>query len=231
MKIWFGLLVSLLTISNFWALYYLDESTDRWFRFGATFIFLLIYYFKYFSRYRILLIFLFFTLCDLFLVFYEMDEIKYLIYLSRIIAYTLLILHVKPSLSRLSLNLFSVVVTVFIVVIDIYLLNEMAESLPGNERNFTFLTLFYTLGILSVALAATSLSYLNRYADKKSFLLVLGSFGCILSDIFFYNSNYLGFTEFSYLDRLINIVAIAALVSFSREFSLKSEKVTEIQSA
>ncbi|GGG33921.1 hypothetical protein GCM10011532_17000 [Christiangramia forsetii] len=58
------------------------------------------------------------------------------------------------------------------------------------------------------------MSYLNRYANKAGFYLVIVSFGLILSDIFFYNAYYLDFEEFYYLDRLANIIAISFLLAF-----------------
>jgi len=227
MKLWFSLLMSFLIIANILAIYFLDEYIDRWFRFGVTFIFVLIYYFKYFSKYRLLFIFLLFALCDGFLVYYEIPEIKNSIYLVRILAYLLLILLVVPSLSKLHINTFTITVTVFILAIDIYLLNVMAESLPDLEKTTVFLLLFYSLGMASLVLAATSLSYLNRYSNKNSFLLVIVAFGCILSDIFFYNSHYLGFYEFYYLDRSINILAVGALVLFSKELVEKPKDLND----
>jgi hypothetical protein len=225
MKLWFTLLMSFLIISNLLAIYYLDPVMHRWFRFGATLIFLLIYIFKYFTRYRVLLVFLLLTLCDGLLVFYEIPEIRNLIYLTRILAYFLIISMIVPSLSKLILNLFTISITVFILIIDLYLLNVMAESLPGAEQTPVFLILFYSLGIASLALAATSLSYLNRFSNKRAFFLVLLSFGCILSDMFFYNSYYLGFVEFNYLDRLVNILAIGAFLLFSRELLKKPKEI------
>ncbi|SDS05040.1 hypothetical protein [Gramella sp. MAR_2010_147] len=215
MKFWLVLLMSFLIIVNFLAIYYLDHLVDRWFRFGTTFIFLAIYLFKYFSKYRLLLIFVLLAICDGLLVYYEVPLFKKIIYTVRILAYLNLILFVAPSLSKLKLNLFTIVVAVFIVLIDVYLLHEMAKTLPGSDQNSIFLLLFYSLGIISLAIVATSLSYLNRYANKVAFYLVIVSFGFILSDIFFYNAYYLGFKEFYYLDRLANIIGIAFLLAFS----------------
>lgn len=214
MKFWLSVLMSFLIIVNFLALYYLEPVISRWFRFGATFIFLLLYIFKYFSKYRLLIIFLLLAICDGLLVYYEIPFLKKIIYAVRIIAYLNLILFVVPSLSRLKLNFFTIVISAFIISIDIYLIHDMAESLPGIEQKPLFLILFYLLGLISLALVATSFSYLNRYADKKAFFLMITSLGFVLSDIFYYNAYYLNFEEFYYGDRLVNIVGTGFLLAF-----------------
>ncbi|MBT8296232.1 MAG: hypothetical protein KJO51_07435 [Gramella sp.] len=132
-------------------------------------------------------------------------------------AYLFLILQVAPLLKNLKINLVTRVIAAFTVVIDIYMLNEMANSLPPVDKDPFFLVLFYSLGLISLLIAAASLSYLNRYANKKGFLLVIVSFGFILSDLFYYNGYYLDFEEFYYLDRLCNICGIGALVLYSKE--------------
>ncbi len=228
MKFWFTLLMSLLIIANFSAIYYLDNHTDRWFRFASTLIVLFIYISKYLQSKRLLWIVILFTLCDFFLIYYEIPFLKNSVYVSRILAYLLLIQVIVPSLSKLKLNLITLSIAVFTIVIDLYLINEMAESLPASDQNFIFLVLFYLLGIISLVLGATCLSYLNRYSDKKAFFLVVVSFGFILSDIFYYNAYYLGFQEFFYLDRLTNITGLGALVLYSRE---KIKSISEIEVA
>jgi len=224
MKLWLSLLMSFLVIANFLAIYYLDHEMDRWFRFGATFILLLVYLFKYFSKYRLLIIFLLFAICDGLLVYYEIPILKKLIYLVRILAYLNLVIFIIPSLSKLKLNLFTIIISVFIISIDLYLLHDMAKILPGNDQNPIFLMLFYLLGISSLVIVATSLSYLNRYANKKALFLVIASFCFILSDIFFYNAYYLEFAEFYYLDRFANIGGSVALLLFSKYLIEKPEK-------
>lgn len=227
MKLWFTLLMSFLIITNFLAIYYLDPYIERWFRFGTSLLFLFIYLFRYFSKDRLLIIFLLLAICDGLLIYYEIPLFKKLIYAVRILAYLNLILLVAPSLLKLKLNLFPVIITAFILAIDSYLLIEMANSLPESDQNPLFLVLFYSLGIISLGLVATSISYLNRYEDKKAFFLVIVSFGFVLSDIFFYNAHYLGFEVFYYLDRFANIIGIAFLLLFSsyQPVPLGSDKI------
>ena len=145
----------------------------------------------------------------------------------RIIAYLLLVSFVAPTLTKLRLNLFTIIIAAFILIIDFYLLNVMAETLPYSEQSVGFLILFYFLGFASLFLGATTLSYLNRFADRKAFFLVVASFGCIFSDIFFYNSYYLGFKEFIYMDRFVNILALGALLLFSRELAKKNDNMVQ----
>ncbi|MGA8855270.1 MAG: hypothetical protein WB492_13935 [Christiangramia sp.] len=226
MKFWLSFLVSFVIFANFLAIFYLDHGVDSWFRFGTTLLFLLIYLLRYFSKYRLLIVFLLLTVCDGLLVYYEVPVFRKIIYAVRILAYLNLILIVAPSLSKLKLNLFPIVITVFIIAIDGYLLNDMAKSLPESDQNPVFLILFYSLGIISLALVATSISYLNRYEDKRAFFLVIVSFGFVLSDIFFYNAHYLGFEVFYYLDRFANIIGIAFLLAFSAKTKLKVSTIS-----
>ena len=224
MKIWLILLMSFLIIANFLAIHFLDQPLERWFRFGATFIFLIIYLFKYFSNYRLLIIFLLFAICDGLLVYYEIPVFRKVVYLVRILAYINLILLLRPSLSKLKLNLFSISVTTFIIAIDLYLLHEMAEFLPSGDQYTLSLILFYLLGLASLALATTSLSYLNRYANKNAFFFMILSFAFILSDLFYYNAYYLHFQEFYYLDRLVNIIGMGFLLAFSSKRKLMASE-------
>ncbi|WP_300436954.1 hypothetical protein [Christiangramia sp.] len=153
----------------------------------------------------------------------KFSVVKNTLYLVRILAYLNLILLVIPALNKLVLNLFTVLISVFVIGIDIYLLHEMAESLPESDKNPLFLSLFYLLGFFSLAIVAACLSYLNRYANKKAFLLVIAAFGFVLSDIFYYNAYYLDFEVFYYLDRLANILGIGALLLFSRRLKHKDK--------
>ena len=215
MKFWLSLLMGFLIITNFMAINYLDYTVERWFRFGATFIFFVIYLLRYFSGVRLLIIFLLLVICDGLLVYYEVPVFNKIIYLVRILAYINLILLIKPSLSRLKANLFTITISVLIIALDIYLLHEMAQALYASDQDTFSIILFYLLGIASLAIVATSLSYLNRYASKKSFFLVILSFAFILSDLFFYNAYYLDFGEFYFLDRFMNILGMGFLLAFS----------------
>ena len=129
-----------------------------------------------------------------------------------------------PSLSKLKLNLFTISVSTFIIAIDLYLLHEMAESLRSGAQHTLSLILFYLLGLASLGLATTSLSYMNRYANRNAFFFVIVSFAFILSDLFYYIAYYLQFEEFYYLDRLVNIIGMGLLLVFSSKGKLVASK-------
>lgn len=229
MKAWLIFLTIGLVLANFFAIYFLDEEIDRWFRFGATLIFLLVYTFKCFSRFELLLVFLLISICDACLVFYEEAVFRNLVYLCRIFAYITIIGLLAKNLSRLEFSYFSVSVGAFVVSIDIYLIHEMAEVLPKNDQTPFFLGLFYGLGIFSLILVATCLSYFFRFANKRAFYILLTSFSFVLSDIFYYNAHYLNFGSFHYFDRLTNIIGMAALVLFSREMLKRTSEIKEVE--
>lgn len=229
MKGWLIFLTIGLVLANIFAIFFLDEEIDRWFRFGATFIFLLIYIFKYFPQFELLIIFLLITICDACLVFYEEAVFRNLVYLCRIFAYIAIISLLAKNLSRLEFSYFSVFIGAFVVSIDIYLIHEMAEVLPKNQRTPLFLSLFYGLGIFSLILVATCLSYFFRFANKRAFYIIVTSFSFVLSDIFYYNAYYLNFGSFYYFDRLTNIIGMTALVLFSREMLRQASGIKEVE--
>ncbi|MFV9484284.1 hypothetical protein ACNI3T_10610 [Christiangramia sp. ASW11-125] len=106
----------------------------------------------------------------------------------------------------------------------------MATYIPGYREDIIFTILFYTMGLASLALVATCISYLNRYADAKGFLLVVISICLVLSDLTFYNAYYLDFEVFYYADRIVNIIGIALLVVFAKKWlqDKEEESLTEI---
>ncbi|TRO63994.1 hypothetical protein [Christiangramia sabulilitoris] len=224
MRFWFTLLMSLLIMTNFLAIYNLDHQSDRWFRFGATLILAGLFLRNYLSNYRLLLVFLLLVLCDGLLVYYEIPILKKIVYVSRILAYLFLILLVSQYLQKLKLNVVTIVIATATIALDLYLLNDMAGSLPEADRDPWFLILFYTLGMISLAVVAVSISFLNRYANKQSLYLVLVTIGFVLSDIFYYNAYYLEFDVFYYFDRFCNICALGALVLLAREIKFAKNK-------
>ncbi len=230
MKSWFGLLVLIMIVANVLAIYYLDPITDRWFRLLATVVFFLIFLFKYNTDKRLLIAFFLLTLCDGLLIFYEDSIVRYIIYVVRISAYLAIINFLYPYLSRLRLNFITFIITTFIIALDIYMLHDMAIYIPGYRVDTLFTILFYTMGLVSLALVATCISYLNRYADTKGFLLVVISICLVLSDLTFYNAYYLDFDVFYYADRIVNIIGIALLVVFAKKWiqNKEDESVTEI---
>ncbi|WP_298528117.1 hypothetical protein [uncultured Christiangramia sp.] len=196
MKSWFGLLVLIMIVANVLAIYYLDPITDRWFRLLATVVFFLIFLFMYNTDKRLLIAFFLLTLFDGLLIFYEDSIVRYIIYVVRISAYLAIINFLYPYLSRLRLNFITFIITTFIIALDIYMLHDMAIYIPGYRVDTLFTILFYTMGLVSLALVATCISYLNRYADAKGFLLVVISICLVLSDLTFYNAYYLDFDVF-----------------------------------
>lgn len=212
--------------TNVLAIYYLDPITDRWFRILATGVFFLVYLLKYKKGSRFLVAFSLLTLCDGLLIFYEDSIVRNIIYVVRISAYLAIINFLYPYLSRLRLNLVTFIIAAIIIVLDLYMLHDMAIYIPGYREDIIFTILFYTMGLVSLALVATCISYLNRYADVKGFLLVVISICLVLSDLTFYNAYYLDFDVFYYADRIVNIIGLALLVVFAKKW-IKHQKVNE----
>jgi hypothetical protein len=217
MPSWFKILVFILIILNILGMYYLGDPSGRYFRTGTMLIFLLIYSLKYYLNKLFLAVFIFFTLCDLFLVYYEHIEFAALTYVSRITAYFLMVAYLYPFLQRIQLSVFTGAISLFVLSINVYLISVMVESVPEAMQSNTFQPLFYLFGIALLAQAAFAFGYHNRYATKQSFLLVVASLGLIFSDLTYYIAYYLGFEGFFYVDRISNILGIAFLLAFCAE--------------
>lgn len=157
------------------------------------------------------------TVCDGLIINYEDPLIKKFIYTIRVVIYLSIISILYPYLSRLKLNLITLLIVTFVIGIDVYLLHDMAVYIPNYSEDYIFTILFYLLGLTSLALVATCISYLNRYANTKGFLIVLVSFCFVLSDITFYNAYYLDFKVFYYVDKIANIIGIASLIVFTQK--------------
>ena len=215
MKLWFKILIVLLLIFNIAGIFIWGEEFGRYLRVATMLLFLLLYIFRFYSGKLLLVVFLLFFICDIFLVKYENVDFKALSYVTRISAYLLIIQHLYPFLRKLKLNVFTTVVSVFTMAINIYLISIMVKSVPEAMQGTFFYPLFYLFGISLLALAATGISFHNRFATKKSFYLVIACFGLIFSDICFYIAYYLNFDLFFYADRITNIVGVAFLLAFS----------------
>ncbi|WP_026914405.1 hypothetical protein [Christiangramia portivictoriae] len=217
MKTWFSLFVLTLIAINVGAFYYLDQFTARYFQLFSTASFFIFFLFKYKTETRILLVLALLTVCDGLIINYEDPLFKKIIYAVRILSYLTIISYLYPYLSKLKLNLFTLIIVSFVIGIDVYLLHDMAVYIPNYSVDIIFTVLFYMLGLTSLALVATCISYLNRYANTKGFLIVLVSFCFVLSDITFYNAYYLDFKVFYYVDKIANVIGIASLIIFAKK--------------
>lgn len=217
MKTWFSLFVLTLTAINAGAFYYLDQFTARYFQLFSTASFFIFFLFRYKTEKRILLVLALLTVCDGLIINYEDPLFKKIIYAVRILSYLTIISYLYPYLSKLKLNLFTLIMVSFVIGIDVYLLHDMAVYIPNYSVDIIFTVLFYMLGMTSLALVATCISYLNRYANTKGFLIVLVSFCFVLSDITFYNAYYLDFKVFYYVDKIANVIGIASLIIFAKK--------------
>ena len=214
MERWLKIITILLLIINLAGLYYFGEEIGRYLRTGSMLVFLLLYIFRFYSGKHLLSIFVLFTLCDIFLVFYEQISFKVLTYISRIAAYSLIVIYLYPFLYKLKLSIFTATITIFVLAINIYLMSVMVQSVPETMQSYWFQPIFYLFGISLLFLAGFSISFQNVFASKQSFFLVLASFGLIFSDISFYIAHYLNFESFYYADRVANIIGISFLLTF-----------------
>ena len=230
MKLWFSFLSLILISCNLLAVYYLDLQSARYVQLSTTAILLAVFILRQKIHKTVLFILILLTICDGLIIEYEDPLFRKFIYLTRITIYLSIIYFLYPYLSRLYLNLVTVIIAVFVISIDVYLLHDMALYIPTYTQDIVFTILFYMLGLSSLALVAACISYLNRYADTKGFLLVLVSISFVLSDITFYNAYYLGFEVFYYFDKTANIIGISSLIIFTEKWlnDKKSDLKTEI---
>lgn len=215
MKFWFQILVGFLIILNLFSLYFFGEEIGRWFRFGTMLLFVFLYYFKFHFTWKLFIALLLLLICDFCLVFYELEDLKIIIYLTRISAYFVLVWIVSPYIRKLKLGFFSGVIGVFTLGINIYLMSVMVDSVPEAMASGLFYPLFFLFGFSLLALATASISFHNRFATRQSFFFVVASLSLIFSDISFYIATYLDFEVFHYIDRFWNVLGVAGLLAFS----------------
>lgn len=203
----------------------LGEETSRWLRAGIMLLFLILYISRFYAGRLFAIVFVGLTLCDIFLIFYDNINFKLLTYVSRIIAYLSIIKYLWPYLKKLNFNLFTSGVSIFILLINIYLLSVMIQAVPEIDGNYIFYPLFYLFGFSLLGMTASGISFHNRFSNRKSFQLVMACFGLVLSDICFYIAYYLDFFEFYYIDRITNILGVGFLLAFASYGKIKAAKV------
>lgn len=218
-KAFFYILAAIAVLLNFFLMWSFGEDMSRGTRFFTMLFFFVIFYniveYSKLSTW----IFLLFVLCDALLIFYENPLVKSLTYSSRIFAYFLLIWIVVPKLKKLKFNFWQILISVGILILNIFLLYELSEILPESSQYPLFLPLFYLFGFTVIALVIAAISYHNRFSNLLSFFYIAAVFALVLSDLTFYIAYYLNFPVFYYADRLFNILGIISLINFFQMYS------------
>ncbi len=191
-------------------------------RFFSMVVFFLIFLRSgYYSR-RALLIFVAFVLNDLLLISYENEVYQNLILLIRLCAFLLLARLVLPYLRKIKVKRFEGILFTGILIINLLLLYYIQDSIFDTENgSWLESILFYGYGTALIVSVSTAFTFFSRYFDKASIFFLLSLLGLVLSDLTFFIGFYLDFSEFYYLDRGFNVLAIGFLLHFIFLFKRK----------
>ncbi len=203
-----------LIILNLWVMINLDEMVNRWVRFASMLIFFLLFISPLYFNKRGLLIFVLLLISDGLLINYENPVFNALIFITRAAIFLALIQIVLVRLRELQTNLFQKIVFSIAIGLNIFLLYTLVEMVPPDQSYTFFDVLFYFYGVSVIMCVSAAVSFSNRFANKASIFFLGAVLSLVLSDLTYFISFNLGFSEFFLVDRVFNIVGIALLLQF-----------------
>lgn len=214
----------IIIIANLLVMHYYEELIEKWFGFAAMGLFFLIFLSpKYFSK-RGLLIFVLLLISDGLLINYEDPIYKGLLFLVRGSIFLLLIGLIINKLRSLKTNLFQKIVFPMAILLNIYLLFNIADIVSQGEV-FSFSDLlFYFYGMAIIACVIAAVSYSNRYANKPSLMFLGAVLSIVFSRLAFFIGFYLDFPVFFVAEKIFKFLGIALLLHFMKIFD-RREKI------
>ena len=228
-KLFLPVIALVLLIANCFVIFQFDEDTSRWARLVSTSLFFLILLWQNSFDKKILSAFCLLIISDLLLFYYENNLANAATFLTRISAYTMLILAVIPELKYLKSNLFQKTVFFVAFILNLGMLYLLVDMVPDKFMYPYLNILFYAYGISMITLVIAAISYSNRYSNKTSFYYTAATLCLVFSDITSFIAYYLEFYEFYFPDRIFYLLGLAGLVKFST-FARSHEAVAELES-
>ena len=214
MKISLLLLGVFLVLINFLLMYFFNEMVDRLARCISTLIFFLIYIIQIKPKFRPVIVFSLFLICDAALIFYEDPAFMTLTYISRMVAYSVLILNVSGDLKRIKFGKVQGFIAALVIALNVYMVTNVVDMVPEATNDLMYTLLFYVYVLILLVLAIVAISYHSRYSNLKSFYYLCACFSLIFSDLLYFILYYLHFEFFKYADRFFNIIGLMCFVVF-----------------
>lgn len=212
-----------LIILNIAAIVFFSQDVNRWMRFGNMILFFLLFLTPYYYNKKGLLVLFLFLICDTLLIYYESVIINALIFIIRSVSYLLLAGMVIRRVRKLKTNMLQKLIVIFAVALNIFLLYTLIEMVPSSKYYSIFDFLFYLYGFSVIVSVIIAVSYSNRYADKTSLFFLGAVLSLAFSDLTYFISVYLKFSEFYFADFVFNILGIALLLQFLLVDKTKNE--------
>lgn len=201
-------------IINILSKIYLEGIVDRWMLFGTMLSFFLLFLSPWYYNKRGLLLFILLLISDALLIKFEVPIINALILTLRTASYLVLVWIIINKLRNLRTNLFQKISFTLAVLLNIFLLYTLVEMIPEGDYYSFFEFLFYFYGLSVIICVSAAVSYSNRYANRPSIFFLFAVLGLVFSDLTYFISSNLNFTEFFIVDRIFNILGIGALLHF-----------------
>lgn len=195
-------------------LYLLGEENSRWLRVAASSYFIIwsLYYQALDAKVNFVL--LAFLVCDISLVFYEIQLFNFITFIARSLTFFLLILIVAPKIRAIKYSFLELLVGIFVIAVNIFLLFELLEMVPEAHLYDNFEPAYLGFTILTMVMVGAALTYNNRYTNTKSSYFLLAALFLSLSDVNFFIAFYLETPVFYYPDRFLHILSLGMILLF-----------------
>ena len=195
-------------IINLLSIYFLGEEISRWFRVASSLYFVIWSFSSGIFKSKMDYVLVSYLLCDISLVYYEIQVFNFITFLARSLIFSLLIFIVFPKIRSVKFKFFELMLGIAVVAINIYLLFELLAMVPEAFIYDYFYPVYLALTLLTILLVGVAFTYNNIMSNKRSFYFLA------LSDFNFFIAIYLDVPVFYYPDRFFHILALGLLLLF-----------------
>lgn len=212
----------ILLVANVVVVGYFGDYVSSMVRFVSMVLFFALFLNPRYYKKNAFVIFAAFVINDLLLVFYEDSINQDLVLFIRLCAYLLLARLVLPYLKKIKVQLFEGILFGLILFLNLLLLYNIQDTIStGQNEAWLEEFLLYGYGTATILLVSAAFTFYSRYIDKASIFFLLAVIGLVMSDFTYFIGFYLEFSEFYYLDRIFNILAVGFLLHFLFLFKRK----------
>ena len=218
-------LFCILVVLNFPILVFTAVDTSRWARLLGTLLFFGFYIFKVERpNTGLTLAFLFFTVKDVCIHFYEQQVGLTGFLIFGILAYIALIAHLLPHMKTIPIGRLFILISLLLVAANGYTLKLLIGMMDTRFGSSGQVFLFLLYGSLMMLLTIIAVTYNNGVNSTRSMFFVYLTAAFLLSDIASLFAYYFGFTTGFYIDRVAYILAMGLLVNHGLNTQMFSEE-------
>lgn len=178
---------------------------------------LLIYFliYKGYKKKSLLIAFTLFVLSDFFILNYEITEYNRLTFITTILGYIFISIHIFPKIKFIKTNNWLFFVFTGILIANTFMLKEIIGMIEVKLIDSIHELLFYVYGLTMIVMLLFVTNYNFRYHSLQSTISMYFVLGFVLSDVFAILAYYLGFEIFYFPDRIFYLLGISMLVWYS----------------